>query len=108
MSDSQNLAKTGGGELIQTGNPQIIGSPTQATSQGNLQSNTNTVLAEQGLKISSVGSSTFKPVNISVSTSIPSQSTPKSRSLLPLSIGIIATVAVLIASVVLAFKKSKY
>ncbi len=107
MSDTQDIVKTGGSELVQTGNPQTIGSPSQAAAQNNLQPGAGSVLNQPGLKISSVGSDTFKPVNISASTSVAPQSSPSSNSMLPIVIGLIIAAAILISLVILAIKKGE-
>jgi len=108
MNDSQTQQNSFGSNLSQTQNPQTIPSQNLGAPSSNLQAPTGALLSQTGLKITSVGSSQFKPVNYQPTTgSSPALTADSSYSFAPLLVGSLIVLTVLTFLVILAIKKAK-
>ncbi len=104
---NNNLSTTGGSELSKTGNPQNIGGQELSATATNLQQTQVSVLNQQGLKITSVGSSQFKSVTLPVQSTQPTTSTNSTSLPAPFLWGLGIALLAIIALVVLAVKKGQ-
>jgi hypothetical protein len=109
MNNGESLSSTGGGSLSQTGNPQTIPTQNLGAPQSNLQSGSVKSVYEEGIKITSVGSSQFTPVDEVKTSTAYTESSPQTTptSMTPIIIGFVLVVIVLAGLIILAVKKSQ-
>lgn len=103
MDGSQNQQTTGGTNLNQTQNPQLIPEQNLEPSNTGLQ-NSDSSLTESGHKITSVGSSRFTAVT---GQNTARQNTASGASTMPLAVGLILGSLILAALLLLASKQDR-
>lgn len=97
---------SGGGNFSQTRNPQTIGGQNLGNTTSNIQTQTSNLLNQNGLKIISVGSTKFEPVDLTTTQSVVQAAEPET-SVAPFIIGLGLIVLAITLLVVLAVKNKK-